>query len=48
MDLAEVDMECMFKYTVQLAKEVIRELKLSGWRTSARKIGYSAEFMLRK
>ena len=48
MESAEADIECMTQYTVQLAKEVVREFKPCSRRTSAHKNGYSAEFMLRK
>ena len=48
IDSAKVGMKCMTQYTVQLAKEVVREFKPSSRRTSAHKNGYSAEFMLRK
>ena len=45
---AELDMECLTQFTVQLVKEVTDEFKPSGRRSTSYKDGYSPEFMLRK
>ena len=47
-DAAELDMECLTQFTVQLGKEVTDEFKPSGRRSTSYKDGYSSEFMLRK
>ena len=46
-DDAELDMECLSQYTVQLVKEVTDEFEPSGRRSTSYKDGYSPQFILR-
>ena len=47
-DTAELDMECITQFTVQLVKDVTDEFNPSGRRSTSYKDGSNPEFMLRK